>query len=148
MDRRDFIKTSIVTGTVVTAVARSAGAAKPTTPAYPRKKIASLAELASGEAKLVFYPDDQSPVFVVLAGADREAVAYSARCTHRGCQVVYRGGRFLCPCHFSAFDPANNGECYQGVATEYLPRVTLELDGDDIYATGVNGLIWGRSDNR
>ena len=34
-----------------------------------------------------------------------------------------------------------------GHATMGLPQITLELDGDDIYATGVMGLIFGYFDN-
>ncbi len=153
MDRRAFIKTTLVTGAAAAAASRArAGEA----PRYPREKLATLDELAPGAAKRVLYPDDRSPVLIVATGRAvgggvgprRDVVAYSALCTHRGCEVQAKGDRFVCPCHFSAFDPAREGECYQGVATTYLPRVTLELDGDDVIATGVEGLIWGRSDNR
>ena len=34
-----------------------------------------------------------------------------------------------------------------GHATEALPQVFLELEGDDIYAIGVLGLIYGYSSN-
>jgi arsenite oxidase small subunit len=35
-----------------------------------------------------------------------------------------------------------------GHATLGLPQITLETDGDDIFATGVIGLIFGYHDNR
>ena len=34
-----------------------------------------------------------------------------------------------------------------GHATEALPQIILELDGDDIYATGIAGLLYGYSVN-
>jgi arsenite oxidase small subunit len=34
-----------------------------------------------------------------------------------------------------------------GHATESLPQVLLELEGDNIYAVGMIGLIYGRYDN-
>jgi arsenite oxidase small subunit len=34
-----------------------------------------------------------------------------------------------------------------GQAYQSLPQVLLELDGDDIYAVGVMGLLYGRNEN-
>lgn len=34
-----------------------------------------------------------------------------------------------------------------GQATENLPQVTLAIEGDDIVATGVLGIIYGYRDN-
>ena len=31
-----------------------------------------------------------------------------------------------------------------GHATESLPQVVLEVEGDDVYATGILGLIYGK----
>jgi Rieske Fe-S protein len=35
-----------------------------------------------------------------------------------------------------------------GHATQGLPQIVLETEGDDIYATAVMGLIFSYSDNR
>jgi arsenite oxidase small subunit len=63
-----------------------------------------------------------------------------------GCTVGYKNGRFVCPCHYSIFDPTKNGEVYQGLAVEYLPQIRLQVvqQSGDIYAQGIEGLIWGR----
>ncbi len=52
-----------------------------------------------------------------------------------------------CPLHQTTFDLTRHGMVISGHATESLPQVLLELDGDDIYAVGLIGLIYGRYDN-
>ena len=80
-------------------------------------------------------------------GEHRDIVAFSQLCTHQGCPVAFVDGRFRCPCHFSQFDPAVEGRCYQGPAHHDLPRVLLEVEGDTVYATGMVGLPWGRTES-
>ncbi|MCH8852877.1 MAG: hypothetical protein IID41_09540, partial [Planctomycetes bacterium] len=53
-----------------------------------------------------------------------------------------------CPLHLSTFDLTRHGMIVAAHATENLPQIVLELEGDNIYATGVLGLIYGYSDNR
>ena len=52
-----------------------------------------------------------------------------------------------CPCHQTKYDPAREGYVIQGVAQAPMPRIELEIDGDDIVAVGVNGLIYGYREN-
>ena len=52
-----------------------------------------------------------------------------------------------CPLHLTTFDLTKHGMVVAGHATESLPQVVLDLDGDDIYATGILGLIYGKRDN-
>ena len=52
-----------------------------------------------------------------------------------------------CPLHQSTFDLTRHGMIIGGHATQSLPQVLLELEGDDIYAVGMLGLIYGRYDN-
>ncbi|HAH02844.1 MAG TPA: arsenate reductase (azurin) small subunit, partial [Vibrio sp.] len=47
----------------------------------------------------------------------------------------------------STFDLRRHGIMVSGQAFESLPQVLLELEGDDIYAVGVMGLIFGRMEN-
>ena len=49
--------------------------------------------------------------------------------------------------HQSTFDLTRHGMIIGGHATQSLPQVLLELEGDDIYAVGMLGLIYGRYDN-
>ena len=54
-------------------------------------------------------------------------------------------------CHekpvFDTFDIGRDGIPVLGQATQNLPRVLLEVDGDDVYANGVYRLIYGNQSN-
>lgn len=123
---------------------------------YPRLKLAALSDLSSGVINTT-YPDVNSPVVVLKLGAktvggvgpDEDIVAYSGLCTHMGCPTSYDPATkiFACPCHFSHFDAAADAMLINGPATQHLPRLTLEVDGQDLYAVGVQGLIYGRPHN-
>jgi arsenite oxidase small subunit len=116
-------------------------------------KIANLRDLTVGHPIRFQYPDRRSPAILVKLGRPalggvapgQDVVAYSGICTHMGCHVAFRDGRFICPCHFSQYDPAKNGEVYQGLAVEYLPQIQLYLtSSDDILAEAIEGVNWGR----
>ena len=65
-------------------------------------------------------------------------VAYSKICTHAGCAVaLYRKPlfppaepepAFVCPCHYSTFNPATGGRVLFGPAGRPLPQLPLEID--------------------
>jgi arsenite oxidase small subunit len=124
---------------------------------FPRQTIAKVSDLRPNEPVSFEYPlDGQSSVLVDLGdevpggvGDNSSIVAYSALCQHMGCpvQFVPEGGYMLCPCHQSKYDPAREGNVIQGVAQTPLPRIELEIDGDDIVAVGVTGLIYGYREN-
>jgi ubiquinol-cytochrome c reductase iron-sulfur subunit len=79
-----------------------------------------------------------SPVVVVRVQSG--VVAYSKICTHAGCAIaLYRKPTFaptqprpalVCPCHYSTFDPAENGRVLFGPAGRPLPRLPLFVDGN------------------
>jgi ubiquinol-cytochrome c reductase iron-sulfur subunit len=79
-----------------------------------------------------------APVVVVRVAAG--VVAYSKVCTHAGCAIaLYRKPTFaptqprpalVCPCHYSTFDPANDGKVLFGPAGRPLPRLPLFVDRD------------------
>ena len=66
-------------------------------------------------------------------------VAYSKICTHAGCAIaLYRKPTFatveprpafVCPCHYSTFDPATGGTVTYGPAGRPLPQLPLMIDG-------------------
>jgi arsenite oxidase small subunit len=124
---------------------------------FPRQTIASVGELGPNEPVTFEYPlEGQSSVLVDLGeevpggiGDSGGIVAYSALCQHMGCDVQFvpEGGYLLCPCHQSKYDPGREGNVIQGVAQAPLPRIELEIDGEDVVAVGVNGLIFGYREN-
>lgn len=64
-------------------------------------------------------------------------VAYSAICTHLGCTVFWDSASKLirCPCHGGVFDPAD-GSVVTGPPPSPLPRIDIEIRGEDIIARG------------
>jgi ubiquinol-cytochrome c reductase iron-sulfur subunit len=73
-------------------------------------------------------------------------VAYSKICTHAGCAIsLYRVPTFapvqprpalVCPCHYSAFDPATGGSVLFGPAGRSLPQLPLAVDGKGFLRAG------------
>ena len=121
-------------------------------------KLANIRALKAGEPVTFMYPSAQSPAVLVKLGRPAlggvgpagDIVAYSAVCTHMGCGVQYKEGRFICPCHYSQFDPAKNGEVYQGLAVEYLPQIRLHVVAGtgDIVAEAIEGVVWGHTSDQ
>jgi Rieske Fe-S protein len=58
-------------------------------------------------------------------------VAFDATCPHQGCTVRATEDGLVCPCHGSAFDPAD-GAAVHGPATEPLAPVGVALRGADV----------------
>jgi Rieske Fe-S protein len=59
-------------------------------------------------------------------------VAYSAICTHTGCDVTnWDPGRQLlgCPCHYSIYDPKEGAKVVGGPSPRRLPALPLRIDG-------------------
>jgi thiosulfate dehydrogenase [quinone] large subunit len=77
-------------------------------------------------------PADGSPD-IVVRHRDGSLSAFSAVCTHAGCQVEYDSGVLLCPCHGSEFDAAT-GVVIQGPAVTPLPTKRVLQRRGAIYA--------------
>ncbi|MCU7891705.1 MAG: arsenate reductase (azurin) small subunit [Candidatus Thiodiazotropha sp. (ex Ustalcina ferruginea)] len=132
---------------------------------YPRKLVAKLSQLKENKPLDFNYPDDgpNTSCFVVKMdgakagsgiGSQRDVVGFSYLCTHQG---GYLTGKYQavgehrvlgqCPLHLSTYDLTRHGIIISGQAYQSIPQVLLELDGDDIYAVGMMGLIFGRNEN-
>jgi len=159
LDRRGFLKAgggAAATLLVTPYVKVFDGFAWQVSP-FPAKVLANINNLTQGQPLVDLYPDDNSPIVLVKLGEraiggigpDKDVVAFSLLCTHRGCTVSYLDDNsFACPCHHSKFDAAKAGQVVIGQATEDLPQVDLELAANgDISAVGIRRLIYGRYDN-
>lgn len=130
---------------------------------YPRKKIATLSELKQDEPVDFFYPNDDATYaqcFLVKlgekagggVGPDEDIVAFSSLCTHMGGLLnrSYKPEHKVagpCPSHLTTFDLTRHGMVVAGHAVESLPQIVLAVEGNEIYATGVAGLIFGSAKN-
>ena len=132
---------------------------------YPRQFVAKLSELRDNKPVDFSYPDEHINSQCMLVkmggmeggggiGPQRDVVSFSYLCTHQGgpMQGTYKATgehRTLgpCPLHLSLYDMRRHGIIVSGQAYESLPQVLLELEGDDIYAIGMLGLIFGRNKN-
>ena len=128
---------------------------------YPRKKIGKISKLKTGKPVSFTYPDDDSENFLIKVGEpagmgigkEVDIVAFNSLCTHMGGPMDttdYKPADKVmgpCPFHLTTFDISRYGMVVSGHATQSLPQIQLQADGDDIYAIGVVGLIYGRNSN-
>jgi arsenite oxidase small subunit len=156
ISRRKFLQTTSASAALLFAGLYNEGEAAPKK-GYPSRKIGNIKNLKVNEALTFSYPDESSPCVLVKVGNEaiggigpgKNIVSFSALCTHMGCPVTYSKGRLLCKCHYSMFDVSRNGQSYQGLASQWIPQILLRLDSatGNIYAEGVEGLIYGRIGN-
>ena len=106
-------------------------------PAPARLRVASLRELPRGRATVFTYPGAHD-ICLLIHMPDGELLAYSQKCTHLSCAVVPRieEGVLHCPCHEGYFD-LRTGRNIAGPPPRPLPRIELEVEGDDVYAVAV-----------
>jgi arsenite oxidase small subunit len=154
LTRRGLVQSGIAAGVLADPALARAAYTMPDGRPWPSVKIGNVKDLEPGKPVPFKYPDAKSPAWLVKldapayegAGPSGDIVAFSAVCTHMGCIIEFVGDRFVCPCHYSMFDPAKNGQVYQGLASDYLPQILLEIDSaGDIRAVRVSGLVWGRT---
>lgn len=140
---------------------------KPQTPQYvasPPQDIAALADFGRDYQSMMFTYRSQNastPCIALripqatassLQVDGRHYVAFSRICTHLGCSVLplqdpeltaisynYRPEHPVlgCPCHFSVFDPMQEGSSVIGKALYPLPRVKLQAKAGRLYAIGL-----------
>jgi Rieske Fe-S protein len=66
-------------------------------------------------------------------------VAYTAICTHTGCDVsdwLPDDGLLYCPCHFSKYDPKNGASVVDGPAPRPLPALPLRIAEGQLVVAG------------
>lgn len=90
--------------------------------------LATLADIEVGESVRVKSGKEQ---IIVARPAEDEAVAFSAKCTHKGCTVDPAGKALECPCHGSRFN-ATTGEVLGGPATEPLPGMDVHVESGKV----------------
>jgi Rieske Fe-S protein len=100
-------------------------------------RIARVTEVPVGGVTLFHYPTPDDPCLLLRLSANR-FVAYSQKCTHLSCPVVYKAAdwRLRCPCHEGVF-AVEDGRALAGPPKRPLSRVTLALRGEEIWATGI-----------
>ena len=103
----------------------------------PRVRVAAASEVAPGSSLVFSYPTEHARCLLVRM-PDGELLAYSQACTHLSCAVVPRvaEGVLHCPCHEGYFD-LKTGKNIAGPPPRPLPRILLAVEGDDVYAIGV-----------
>lgn len=125
---------------------------------YPTKRLANVKDLKVDQPVEITYPDADSPgVLLKLGrpveggvGPDRDIVAFSTLCPHKGFPLHYVAAdkSLNCPGHYSRFDCERGGQEIWGQATQNLPQFKLRVDGKgDIQAVAVDELIYGRLSN-
>ena len=125
---------------------------------YPTARLANLADLKVNDPASISYPDPSSPGILVKlgnrvdggVGPDGDIVAFSILCPHKGFPLFYSASdkTLSCPGHYSRFDCEKGGLEIFGHATQNLPQFRLVVDQKgDIYAVGVDELIYGRLSN-
>jgi arsenite oxidase small subunit len=159
--RRQFLSgasmaaAGVVAATVAVPQAKAAPAARVS---YPSNRLANISDLKANEPLNVSYPDNDAPgVLLKLGkrvadgvGADGDIVGFSTTCPHKGFPLSYnKSDRTLnCSGHYSRFDCEAGGQQIWGQATQNLPQYVLRVDAKgDIYAEGVDELLYGRLSN-
>ena len=117
-----------------------------------KREVITLADIPDGGPPLTAYPveprthvvrDDSRLNRVLLVRLDPHGlsgdtsaraangiVAYSAVCTHTGCDVwdwQPASSTVKCPCHFSEFDLKDSAKVLNGPATRRLPALPLKV---------------------
>jgi arsenite oxidase small subunit len=125
---------------------------------YPSNRLAKVADLKINEPLEVAYPDGDAPGVLIKLGSrvpggvgpDGDIVGFSTVCPHKGYPLSYRTDdkTLNCPGHYSVFDCERGGQQTWGHATQNLPQYALRIDDKgDVYAEGVDELLYGRLSN-
>lgn len=161
LNRRDLLILGGASVTTLAVFGKGAYAQQLVTSSYAHKVVGRLSDLAPGVAMPFNYPTDEIENILVMlneeagagVGEGHNIVAFNTVCPHMGGYMdasLFKPKHSVlgpCPLHLSTFDLTKHGMVVSGHATASLPQIVLELDGDDIVATGVMGLVFGYTRN-
>lgn len=85
---------------------------------YLCSKFSATRELFGGAVRKIKNVILGSDNKYVVQYTDGTTKVLSRECPHAGCDVDYKNGEFVCPCHGSKFD--SEGKVIQGPATQNL----------------------------
>ena len=164
--RRDFLMTGsgAVTATFLISCGALSGGAEAQEVAgvrYERKAIGRISELANDEPVRFAYPFDDvysQNTLVKLGtravggvGSAQDIVAFNTLCTHMGGPLIKYNAEHkvlgACPLHLTTFALRRGGMVAAGNGTQNLPQIVLEVEGDELYAVGIIGLVFGKTNN-
>ena len=127
---------------------------------FPRVPIARLSQLNDNQVVGFEYPPGAlhgEAMLVKLGvaagggvGTDQDIVAFSKLCTHMGAALTYNAEHKLagpCQSHLTSFDLTRHGMVAAGHASQALPQIVLEVEDDQVFATGIIGLLFGYHSN-
>ena len=111
--------------------------------AYPMDPVSGIVRNGTRlNGVLLIRVDPERVSEITRSRAAENVVAYSAVCTHTGCDVTDWDNdtrRFQCPCHDSQFDPADGARVVGGPAPRQLPSLPLKLQaGAIVVESGFN----------
>lgn len=165
MGRRQFLRGSAIAAAgAAAAVSVPSGAQEVRTHAamarveYPSIRLANIADLTINRPLEVAFPDDDAPGVLLKLGSrveggtgpDEDIVGFSTTCPHKGFPLLYNADDRTLNCrnHYSRFDCEAGGQQIWGHAAQNLPQYALRIDENgDIYAEGVDELLYGRLSN-
>lgn len=140
VSRRDFFKFLTVSsgGLAMASIGMAAWSKLPRhRRSFEPKPIHGADALAVGAWMQFEYPRPGDTCILVRTAPETYA-AFSRRCTHLSCPVIWQPGehRLYCPCHEGAFS-IRDGRVLQGPPARPLPQIELELHDGDLFAVGV-----------
>ncbi len=162
LGRRQFLRrgATAAAATVAAGVTPRQGSATPALArvSYPSRKLANVKDLKTDQPVQIAYPDKDSPGVIIKlgrtvdggVGPSGDIVAFSTLCPHKGYPLGYGPAdkTLNCPGHYSRFDCEKGGQQIWGHATQNLAQFRLRVAANgDIYAEGVDELIYGRLSN-
>ena len=104
-------------------------------------RILGSEDIEVGGSYVFSLPEDKGPVILVRL-SENEYVAYSQKCTHLQCPVIWKKSesKLVCPCHHGAFN-VKTGDVLYGPPERPLPRIKLDVRKEGVFFAGIEGQI-------